>query len=382
MRRSFNFLAALLVAGVLLSAPPARALIIFGLDNAGNLTAPPNGAPWANVGEAEGGTGIYIGHGYVLTASHFSLPPKIALGGVNYFRDTNFGEVVIEPHDLRIFKIVNPPPLPTLLLTTVLDDDLNKDCTLIGTGKGKGAFIDTLTEKGWFWGGTSTRDMRWGLNKTLPTAANRSDSRSGLSYVGLQFRFDQLTPAGSAEAVNEAALAESDSGSGLFIKFGTTWKVAGVNAAVLVGGKSTYVPAEYNYAIRVREYSHWLRYEAWSAKYFSTTTAPENGDLDGDGVPNLLEYFLGLDPENPDPAGAPVVGTDGTNLTLTYTQLASPTDVSFVIEESTDLASEWKPVTPASSMVVETVGVIRKVKATIPMGSGGMKFLRLRVMRL
>lgn len=200
-------------------------------------------------------------------------------------------------------------------------------------------------------------------------------------------QFEKLSTTGrnavsSYVAANEASLALGDSGGGLFIQIGGNWKLAGISSRVSTSGKSLYMPTDWDHAVRIREYADLLRYEAWSAKYFSTTTAPEDGDLDGDGVPNLLEYFLGLDPEEPDAAGAPVVGTEGTNLTFTYTQLASATDVSFVIEESTDLAAEWTPVTPASSMVVETVGVIRKVKATIPMGSGGMKFLRLRVTRL
>jgi len=63
-----------------------------------------------------------------------------------------------------------------------------------------------------------------------------------------------------------------------------------------------------------------LAYDAWRAKYFSTseladpTVSGDNADPDGDGMPNLLEYASGTDPRVPNEAPkleASVSASDG-----------------------------------------------------------------------
>src|SRR5258708_33602527 len=51
-----------------------------------NTNAPPDGAPWANVGQVNGPSGVYLGAGWVLTAAHVGAG-NINLNGELFFWD-------------------------------------------------------------------------------------------------------------------------------------------------------------------------------------------------------------------------------------------------------------------------------------------------------
>ncbi len=73
-------------------------------------------------------------------------------------------------------------------------------------------------------------------------------------------------------------------------------------------------------------------------------TLGPDGDDDGDGISNLVEYALGLDPQVPD--GSPG-SFDGSTLSFAKTA-GQRTDITYEIETSTDLgiADPWEVVTP------------------------------------
>jgi hypothetical protein len=103
-------------------------------------------------------------------------------------------------------------------------------------------------------------------------------------------------------------------------------------------------------------------------------------DPDGDGLSNLLEYTFDLDPTVPSTGGRPYSTLDSTYLSLVYEKALPATDLTYTIEESTNLV-QWSPVTPVNQVLVSD-GYSQVIKAQVPRshsGTGGKLYLHLRV---
>jgi hypothetical protein len=106
-------------------------------------------------------------------------------------------------------------------------------------------------------------------------------------------------------------------------------------------------------------------------------------DPDGDGIGNLLEYALGLDPLTAGLAGLPVLGQTNGCLALTYTTVNRATDITYRPEVSADLIT-W---TNGAAYVTETVLASNTLTQTIqahdlfPSAAAVCRFMRLRVTR-
>jgi alpha-tubulin suppressor-like RCC1 family protein len=122
----------------------------------------------------------------------------------------------------------------------------------------------------------------------------------------------------------------------------------------------------------------------WRQMNFGTSansgSTADAGDYDGDGIPNLLEYALNLNPQVADklPVAAAV---NGTNFEYSYSRSTGAVNAgaAFVVECSDTLAAgSW-----SSSGVVQTVlsddGTTQQVKAVIPVNAANTKFVRLSV---
>ncbi len=127
--------------------------------------------------------------------------------------------------------------------------------------------------------------------------------------------------------------------------------------------------------------------QSWTELYFGTSgntgNAADNFDFDGDGIPNLLEFAMHLNPTT-----ASVVPTtttiNGATIEFVYSRskAAMSDGILFAVEWSDTLsAANW-----SNAAVTETVlsddGTVQQVKALVPAGSGGGRFVHLRVTRL
>jgi len=126
--------------------------------------------------------------------------------------------------------------------------------------------------------------------------------------------------------------------------------------------------------------------QVWRDNHFgnpSNVGAGANGSSPaGDGVPNLLKYALGLDPNIPAtisqlPTGG--IQPDGGQdyLTMTVSRTAAQTDISYVVEVSGDLQT-WASGPPNTATLTDTATQL-VVRDNTPVPSATERFIRLRV---
>jgi hypothetical protein len=110
----------------------------------------------------------------------------------------------------------------------------------------------------------------------------------------------------------------------------------------------------------------------WEQTYFgNTTNAVPGADPEGDGVSNLVEYALGLNPIVADRSGLPTYRWNEATATLDYTFLRLRPELTYTVECSTNLAV-WTTLATNPGVVGEQVTV-----SYGPASATG--FLRLRV---
>jgi len=103
-------------------------------------------------------------------------------------------------------------------------------------------------------------------------------------------------------------------------------------------------------------------------------------DPDGDGIANLLEYALNLNPLAASTAGLPSLGQTNNFLTLTYTRRKPLTDLQYLVEATADLTGGWST-NGISETVLSDSGTLQTVLATdaVSLKDAPKRFLRLRV---
>lgn len=125
-----------------------------------------------------------------------------------------------------------------------------------------------------------------------------------------------------------------------------------------------------------------LPVDAWRMTQFGSDAnnanlAGDTADFDGDGLKNLVEYAMGL---NPKTTNAPsMAAVEAGMLTLTFTRNLAATDVTLTPRWSMDFGF-WSTAGVTEEALGE-VGSIRTIKAKVPVGMDTRKFLRLQVTR-
>ncbi len=119
----------------------------------------------------------------------------------------------------------------------------------------------------------------------------------------------------------------------------------------------------------------------WQSANFTTEEissglAADLADLDGDGLPNFLEYARGTDPRSVTPPLVPEFDGGG-HLTITFTRPKSLPGVLYQGEATGDL-STWPTIIPVE---IISDGDPQTIRITDPLGTadGTRRFLRLRV---
>ncbi|MDZ4405918.1 right-handed parallel beta-helix repeat-containing protein [Prosthecobacter sp.] len=121
----------------------------------------------------------------------------------------------------------------------------------------------------------------------------------------------------------------------------------------------------------------------WRQQFFGVTTnsgnAADTFDYDHDGLPNLIEWACNLSPTTASTLPASAV-RNGAEVEFTYTRsvIALNAGTGFVVEWSDTLANDWQS-TGVNETILSDNGTVQQVKATLPAGSAGRRFVHLKV---
>jgi sugar lactone lactonase YvrE len=125
-------------------------------------------------------------------------------------------------------------------------------------------------------------------------------------------------------------------------------------------------------------------HEDWRFTHFQTYdnqgNAADSADPDHDGIVNLTEFALGLDPKSPSTIPATLTLANG-SMQFTYTRLiAAVAEINFSVEQSTELSTNhWTTLGVGSeSLPFASDGTRHSVTVTIP-ATGTKRFVRLKL---
>ena len=124
--------------------------------------------------------------------------------------------------------------------------------------------------------------------------------------------------------------------------------------------------------------------QSWRQTHFGITTnsgdAADSLDYDHDGLSNLLEWACNLNPTTA--SNLPASGIrNGVNFEYTYTRSVGAVDAgaTFTVEWSDTLAANsWSPANVTETILSDD-GTVQQIKATLPAGSTGHRFVHLKV---
>jgi uncharacterized repeat protein (TIGR01451 family) len=128
--------------------------------------------------------------------------------------------------------------------------------------------------------------------------------------------------------------------------------------------------------------------EAWRQLHFGS---PENTGqgadetiVANDGMPNLMKYALGIIPTTPSASATPTGTREGGLLKLTFTRRRDATDITYRVEGTSDLTTDWTTLyssaqTPYEGGQNESIPVT--VSDSPPSGTPPKRFMCLKVTR-
>jgi hypothetical protein len=230
----------------------------------GNTSAPtglggqPSDPGFANVGQVNGSTGVYLSGGWVLTADHVGAGTFVSNGQSYGYNGVDSYQ--INGTDLRLFKLSTFPLLPSLNLAAS-SPSVGSAIVMIGAGRTAqdsltNWYVDADTST-WTWSEDqfvgadyifsgfvtdSSKSVRWGTN-----TINGFTSYSDASAFYTDFSYNNPTS-------YEAQAVTHDSGGAIFTQNGTNWELAGTIVAVAPfngqpGGANNAIFGNYTIAI-------------------------------------------------------------------------------------------------------------------------------------
>jgi hypothetical protein len=216
----------LLLLAALTPAPPAACLVVDGPDSDASERAPERDPGWTHVGRLGMVSAIYLGDGWVLTASHAAVG-EVEIDGVGYpaVPDSRIWlDLPGRPgtkSDLALFRLDPAPDLPRLELQREPPAS-GSFVVMVGMGDGRGKSVGT-PPNGYAW--KPGRVRRWGTNRILATGA---ELRGPGRLVTRCFRME-FSRSGTS---HEAQAAVGDSGGAVFVRDHGAARLAGVMLSI------------------------------------------------------------------------------------------------------------------------------------------------------
>lgn len=392
MRAGLSVAALMAAAGLIV--PAGAVIFLETADPNHHSTTPGDNSGWQYEGKFNAFLGVPIAPHFFITATHIGG----RVGDVLNFHGDAYTTIAAHPQpgtDLQIWEVDHAKPFPTFAPLASATADTGTVATIIGRGTRRGAEVTVAgVLKGWKWG-PEDYVQRWGRN--LVDGATTSISGAG---EVIYCNFD------SPGLPGECHLSSGDSGGGLFVLENGLWRLAGIHYAVegpfrngpgsppfsaaltdqggleiedgtswsVVPDTAEDIPSGF-FSSRISTATPWILsvtgwdnslppedFAAWLRLYFPPTDIvdPQRSgslaDPDGDGLPNLIEYALNLDPTfaerptmEPDTGlrGLPLVRVEevaeNPRLTIEFVRRtsASGAGISYTPEFSSDLEN-WE----------------------------------------
>ncbi len=229
---------------------------VVAISGASNNTAPPEQPFFSNVAMLNGGSAIYLGNQWVMSAAHVagSLPASVTFGGVPYSTVSGSFSRLYDPStypgptpvftDIVLFRLTGDPGLPWLDIATG-SPTVGASVMMIGGGRVReasptfwevtvvpGPNNDTWTELDPPYTGanaagfmtTAAREVRWGENQV--SAADITIDYGAGPVTMFQTIFN------TGAATHEAQGVVGDSGGAVFTPHGDSWRLAGMMVTV------------------------------------------------------------------------------------------------------------------------------------------------------
>jgi hypothetical protein len=257
----------------------------------------------------------------------------------------------------------------------VWDNGAAADAGAVTLGNGIGGTVGAISAANSLVGST-TNDYLGGVtafsNSNYVVASSDWDNGAlaNAGAVTLCSGTDKTT--GTVSASKSILGTVASGGSGLNFSYAPA-------ANKLLVGQPSANRVTYFGTIVVRTHQELWRFTNFGS-YDSVASGADSADPDGDGLSNFMEYALDTTP-NASGVMPAVLALNGANLEYTYTRSTEAKDngVTYQIEWSDTLeAGSWSTQT-VTQQITSTQGALETVKASFPAGTGGKRFLRLRV---
>ncbi len=291
--------------------------------------------------------------------------------------------------------IADAKTLPTGT-STIYTGDFNMDGstevayqTLTAAGTGQGIDPLNVSQDDTITWGSTTHDILTEASTALkyrddiqflsPDIYNGTAS-AALRYVPNSFRaFGNNASTTYAKSVNTSANTSLNNLQG---------SITASQALSALTTASDHLPVVADYVVAT-PYNTWQLSHFTSAELTNPAVSGDLADPDGDGIANLMEYALNLDPKQAQVTGLPTVGqvtvSGNQYLTLTYLQRTDTTGITYLPQVSGDLAT-WNGGTGYTVAVSDTAspdGMTQTVviRDAVALTSANRRFLRLLVSR-
>lgn len=124
-------------------------------------------------------------------------------------------------------------------------------------------------------------------------------------------------------------------------------------------------------------------YLLWLQSYPALSTVPQKdreADVDGDGIPNLLEFLFGTGPTNPELVNPASMSSPGDSLIFTFPRSDAASSLNARVQRAPSPAGPWTNVTTGINVEDDPlVAGVDRVSVTVPFLGESELFLRLKV---